>query len=181
MAEQSIFEQDIKVESDTLKHLSTLAQDLVSLEKEIEERELKLSELKKNLERLSREDIPQIMNNLGLSQIKLSTGETLTIADKIKANIAKKNLEIAFANMVNGEKDLIAQKAIAGLFKSEISIEGEDPKILELLVQNNIPYNTSKDIHYQTLNKYCREQIENGKPIPEGISVFQYQETKIKK
>lgn len=170
----------IELDTSVLTELSRLADKHKILEKEIEIAEEKLAEKKKELENVSRNLIPSILNSTGLSEVRLATGEKIIIQDKLNASIANKNYTLAYRNMINEEGgDEHAQSVIDALFKSQIVIDGEDEEVLNLLLDNDIAYDSKKSIHHQTLTKYCRDRLANGKTIPEGISVFEYQETKI--
>jgi hypothetical protein len=133
--------------------------------------------------------IPSILNECNLSEIKLTSGERIIIKDKVKSSIADKRIETAFAEMVNYECEKYDYKTayenINGLFKEKIILEkltDEEKEIaLEILVNNEIPYENKKEIHWQTLNSYVREKLDRGEVIPESINVFRYQETEIKK
>ena len=180
MSEDAIFD-DVQPEvGDKLEALSKLCGEYKSLEREIEDIEEKLKLRKKDLEEVSRVKIPAILNATGLSEVKLSTGEKLKVEDKIQASIADKNYTVAYRNMIQAEGgDSGAEVKIDSLFKSQVVLDEVSDAVLDLLLEHDIPYNTVRSIHWQTLRKYCKERLENGLTIPEGISVFQYQETKI--
>lgn len=156
----------------------------------IETLETIIKEYKKREEVLSREIIPTILNECFLSKIKLVTGEEIEIKEQLKVKIADKNYSQAFRNMVdqymkdNPEaKKEGAENYINELFKTKLTVNNDfiTEKTYQVLIDNEIPYDTKKDIHPQTLKKYCQDLVEQGKQIPEGINSFQYQETKIKK
>lgn len=181
MSTEELFKDTESISEDLLTQVSFLCQESISIEEDIVILEEKLKEKKKELENIQRNLIPSIFNSVGLSEIKLVSGETVEVKDKIKANIKNDDLILAYRNMINEEGgDEEAQRKIDSLFKSETILENVSDKVLDFLLDNDIPYNNKRSIHYQTLNKYCRERLEMGKEIPEGISVFQYQETKIK-
>lgn len=145
-----------------------------------------VKEFKKREERLSREIIPTILNSCFLSKITLRTGEEIEVEEKLKASISDKNYMSAFRNMVNAYKEEnncsneLAEDYINELFKTKLIIEDANEDTYNILIDNNIPYDIKKDIHWQTLRKYCQNRLDIGKKIPEDINVFQYQETKIK-
>ena len=143
--------------------------------------ESKLKEKKEDFEQVSRVAIPSILNEVGLAELKLSTGEKVTIEDKLKASIANKNYALAYSNMVKHEGgDEEAKNMIDSLFKTKTILENVSEEILDLLLDKDVEYDIKKEIPWQTLNKYCKERLEQGKEVPEGISVFQYQVTIIK-
>jgi len=172
--EHDIFEEPIEIKEDSLKKIL----ELVALQKKIQEDiqilEKALNDANRDLIEVSRNQIPAIMQGFNLSELKLSSGEKITVEDKLKASITKDNLEVAYTEMSKDGSEI--------LFKKGIKIENapNEEEILQILLDNNIPYNMEKSIHPQTLNKFCRERMEKGLLIPNGISVYTYQETKIK-
>lgn len=183
MSEGSIFDQvEQEVDVTVLSELSRLAEKQQTLEKEIEATEKYLSDRKKELENVSRNLIPSILNSSGLSELRLSSGEKIVVKDKLSASIPDKNYTLAYRNMITAEGgDDHAQQIVDSLFKSQVIIDGNNEDVLNLLLDNDIIYESKYSIHPQTLMKYCRDRLESGKTIPEGISVFQFQETKITK
>jgi hypothetical protein len=140
------------------------------------------------LRKISQEYIPAIMNETGMKELTLKSGYKVIVENKLKASIADKNYKKAFEEMVKekvkeGFKKKEAETLIRDLFKEQLIISNESitPEVKTTLFKNGIDFDEKMDIHYQTLTKYCREQLANGRTIPEGISHFEYQETKIKK
>lgn len=189
MSEETLFEPVVEVTEDSLKTLQELSVRFQTLEKEIEGMEEALKKKKKDLEEVSRNSIPSLLNSYGLSEIRLSTGEKVEIQDKLKASVTNSNYLLAYRNMLELEKELVkdpekAEEIVQDLFKSEIIVEESKDdyvdKLYDFLIEKEIPYSSKRSIHSQTLKKYCRGLLDQGLSIPEGISVFQYQETKIK-
>lgn len=179
MSEESIFnENETSLNDSVLTQLKEMCDAYKSLKIEIAKKESELKEVKERFEQVSREHIPSLLNSHGLSEIKLASGEKVVVTDKVKASIANKNYIQAYRSMVEAEGG-DAEKVDA-LFKSQAVIEDVSDNILDILLEHDIPYESKKNIHHQTLNKYCKERLEQGLQIPEGISVFQFQETKIK-
>lgn len=181
MPEESLFESTEEVSEDILTRLSDLCKQFQDLEIEIDEKDTVLKEKKAELEDVSRNLIPTLLNEVGLSEIRLKTGEKVEIKDKLHASVSNKNYTLAYRNMFNIEGgDENAQKIVDDLFKSQVIVESITDDVLNILLDNDISYERKMSIHAQTLKKYCASRLDQGKRIPVGISVFQYQETKIK-
>jgi hypothetical protein len=166
---------------DKLDELTDLCLLHKSLEKEISEIEEKLKGKQKELLEVSRNSIPSILNELMVSEIKLVSGEKVEVEEKLQASISNKNYLDAYKNMIDAEGgDELAKDKIDSLFKTQAILNESDDDTLNILIEEGISYDLKRSIHPQTLKKYCRGLLEEGKPIPNGISVFQYQETKIK-
>jgi hypothetical protein len=112
------------------------------------------------------------------------------IEDVIHASIADKNFEAAFKEMVEAEmkdKDLSYEDAysnIVCLFKTSVilsNLKDEDVKqVKEVLFKDGLPFSVKKEIHWKTLASYVKHKLAEGGNIPRQISVFKYQETKLK-
>lgn len=170
------------MEEDALKKLQELCDKFQELKFEIEKQESKLENSKRELENVSRNLIPPLLNDYGLSEVRLISGEKVIVSDKIKASISAENSMSAYKNMIKEEGgDQAGEESVDSLFKKQLVIEDQLDRAMKLLLQKQIPYDQKMSIHHQTLSKYCRLRLEEGKEIPKGISVFQYQETSIKK
>ena len=181
MQEGSLFENVDGVDTTTLEQVGELCKKQKVLMEEVKVIEESLKAKKKDLEKVSREDIPRIFNSAGLTRLDLATGETIEIKEQLKASIANKNYLLAYRNMVNAEGgDETATTMIDALFKSELVIENASDELMDMLLNKEISYENKKTIHHATLKSYCKNRLESGESVPEGISVYQYQEAKIK-
>lgn len=151
---------------------------------------------KKKLQKIKQESIPTLMNELGISELTLSTGQKVSIKDVIKPSITKANIHKVYKAMVKIEynktikeneneplDELYARKLseqkIKDLFKNNLVMEYTDEWVTFFL-KEEVSFEQNLSIHPSTLKKYCKDKLEAGEALPEGISVFQYQETKIK-
>jgi hypothetical protein len=142
-------------------------------------------EVKKKAEKLSRELIPNILNECGISSLTLSDGQKLTIVDEVKPSLAKERVQAAYQDMIRDEIERgrtreEAEANINELWKRAIVIEEPSKEKISVLIDNNIPYNQEMSIHHKTLEKYCKGMLEEGRTISTEIKVYTYQETKIK-
>lgn len=200
-----IFNEEKPISKDKLTLLSDLCKRKKDLEKDIERKTKELEDLGKKLQVVSRVSIPTLFQELGISSIGLDTGEMVEVSDELKASIADKNYIQAYQNMIAAEKQTLiddyrekygvdaeisdelledfvdmAEDHIEDLFKSQTIIDNADEETLDTLLDNDIPYELKRSIHWQTLKKYVQGRLDKGLTVPEGITVFQYQETKIK-
>ena len=80
----------------SLEELSALAQSLVQSERDAIEAEDRLKELKETARLLREETVPCAMQELGLTEIKLETGESISIKSEVFASIPSDKKEAAF-------------------------------------------------------------------------------------
>lgn len=168
------------VDQEALKKLSKLATKQVKLEIEIRNLTEQLKELNKQHASLSEKDIPELMFEVGVESLKLTSGETIEIKHGIKATIPEKNKPGAYA--------WLTEKGFGALIKHQFILEygkGENEKAenaRHILEEKSLRYKEKEDIHYQTLQKQVREFIEDGIDFPtELINIFEWQKTIIKK
>jgi hypothetical protein len=202
--DKNIFvEEKEEVSKDIMEQIIFLCDSMKSLQADISSLEDTISLKKERLQKISRERLPCLLYNLGISKISLNSGEEVSISEKVKPSISNKNYNLAYKNMIEEEyKALIsnldkkeekelndveierlhhqAVENIDALFKTNLSIEDTSGKTRQILLDNSILFDFNRTIHHKTLEKYCKQMLASGKNIPEGISVFQYQETKIK-
>lgn len=189
---------------DKLDHLSDLSHKLKilqekpnqnqveSLMKTIEQKEdVAISTLEEVVKKLKEKErklsqilIPSILEEVNLKEIKLKSGEKITVNDKVKASITKDNKTLAYTNMIKDEMNKgfskeEATRNIDALFKTKLETEVNE-ELMTYCLEKNIPYDKSLNIAWQTLNKYCRDKLEAGESIPDGISHYEYKETKLK-
>jgi hypothetical protein len=145
---------------------------------------------KEKEKQLSRDLIPTILNDTGLSEIKLPSGEKVIIEDVIKADIADKNIIEVFEEMIQCEMSdrkisyEEAKEEIENYFKKSVLLKNLDRETLnkttKVLADENLPYDNKMEIHWQTLKAYVKNKLSTGGKIPEKINVFIYRETKLK-
>lgn len=160
---------------------------------------------KKEYDAIARDQLPSILGDIGLSSLSLASGETLEIKDKLEASISDKNYMLARANMIRvesydkmiarqeiepipedkydevmGELSMEATESIDALFKKQLVIDNPTEELKEKILDMGIMYDNKYSIPWQTLRKYCSNQLAMGKSIPEGISVFEYSEAELK-
>lgn len=136
------------------------------------------------LTKIKQELIPSILNEVGLTELKLKTGEKVTIVNQVKPSLAKERIGTAIINMIkneieNGLDAGEAEEYIHSLFKDYLKVDTND-NLISYFLNNDIVFDRDQSIHFKTLEKYCKEKIESGQTIPEEIKVYTYQEAKIK-
>lgn len=176
---------------DALKKLQIFVDNYKHFEEVIEEAEDKLKLLKGHFKRLSEEDIPNLLSEFGLSEIKLKSGEKVIVKDD--ASITIKNDSLFFLWLKNREEDDIIK------LNYDFSNRMEDEARMHLddfLVDNDIEFETNMGVHGQTKKKYFKELLGIGKAdqkegiakgkymkqqdLPDWASVFILKKTKIK-
>lgn len=151
-----------KVDTGTGKALSSLVRDLRRVEKEIETAEEHLKYLKQQKHKLSVENIPQLMDEMGVERVDV---DGVTVARKmiVHASIPKDRQEEAFAWLrENNLDDIIKNDVTCSFGKGEDNIAGD---VIGLLQERGFNPNTKTHVHPSTLKAFVKEQFVAGRPI----------------
>jgi hypothetical protein len=163
----------------SLGDVGRLANTMVSRMREVESAEAELKTAKEELRQIQEELLPQAMSSLGLSQLKLETGEKLTVSHYYQASIPPEHRESAFDWLHdNGHGDIIKHNVSVDFKKGE----GEQAQLaLEKL--NDIGLSPKDEIKVapMTLKAFVREEIEAGRELPPEFNVYVGQKATIKR
>lgn len=162
----------------TLELVSQKAQELIELEKVIEEKQAELKEIQNKHKRISEEDIPSMLSEIGLSEITMSDGSKINTAQYYSARITPDKQEDAFGWLTdNGHGDIIKNTV-------SISFGREDNdsarKLADELSNKGLDPTQKQWVEPMTLKAFVREQVENGNDLPlETFNVYIGQKTRI--
>ena len=175
------FEQD-RVESvkqaDNAKALSEKVIELKSLEDEILNAEESLKKLKEQANQLSMIEIPQMMEDMHITKLKLKDGESVEVKKIYGASIPKEKQEEAFQWLRNN--------GLGDIIKNDITVtfgRGEDNKAAQYAVlargQGFEPVQKI-GVNPMTLKALVRERLESGLDVPADLfKPFAGNQTKI--
>jgi hypothetical protein len=146
--------------------------DILSLEDQVKRKKAELLQ--------TNDAIVQLMEQRGVKEIKLTSGDAVSYKSFVKASITKDKESDAFKWLQdNGHGDVI---------KNIVSVrfgKGEDQnanKLIDDLEQNGLSPDQKRKVEPMTLIALVGEQINLGKDIPlETFSVFMGNKVKIKK
>lgn len=168
------------IENDSLVRISAMAKLMLRQQREVEDLEVKLRTAKASLKQTAQTDIPDLMKELELSEITLSTGQQITIKDDVQAAIPEGSMPKAMAWLKEQGCDGIVKTKIAIVYeRGQADKAHEDAQ--KIAQELSVAVEISDTIHPQTLRAFVRERMEEGKPIPFDLfGVFPYSEAKIK-
>ena len=153
-----------EVSDGELSIVSALANKQLQLATEVANLEAELKAKKEEFRTTSEQELPDAMQAAGLTQIKLSTGENITINEFYNAHISKANQEIAYNwLMKNGHE---------GLIKHEVSLKfgREEGEVVEQAVSalqsRGLSPEVRQSVHPSTLKAFVKEQFTSGNDIP---------------
>jgi hypothetical protein len=150
--------------------------------------EQRVSQLKDEVFKLKTEEIPALMDQLNLSEVKMKDGSRVSIKPLVQASLPS---EGAILKCRDGEQRhemrerlkrgfaFLRKAGAAALIKTLLKADfGKDAEVkAELAVRQlkkiGIQAEVSKGVHPQSLNAWVRERLEDGKPVDmETFKVF---------
>lgn len=151
----------------SLDSMTALARALLDADASVEDAEANLKAAKERARILREETIPSAMQELGLEEIKLDTGQKLSVKQDVYAAIPTGQKEQAFT--------WLEQNGFGGLIKVEVTADyrkGEADAALQLfqeLQERGLQVEFGQSVHAQTLKAFLREQLANGTNVPLDI------------
>tara|TARA_Y100000401_G_C8243119_1_gene184113 strand:+ start:140 stop:721 length:582 start_codon:yes stop_codon:yes gene_type:complete len=152
------------VKNKDLNGVAEVAKKIQAKEVEIADLESQLKDLKKEHLKLTDEDLPQMLAEIGMSEFKLDDGSAVTIKQTYGASIRVDNREKAY--------EWLRQKGHDDIIKNTISCRfgrGEDDQASAFHAfasKEGFPTEQKTEIHSGTLRSWVRERVEKGEEFP---------------
>jgi hypothetical protein len=144
------------------KTLSTLVRELRNVEQQIEDAEANLKYLKQQKHKLSTDNIPALMDEMGVDRLDV---DGLTVSRKmiVHASIPADRKDEAFAWLrENNLDDIIKNDVTCSFGKGEDNIAGD---VVGILQDRGFDPKTKTHVHPSTLKAFVKERVTDGKPI----------------
>jgi hypothetical protein len=163
-----------------LTQLADLANRLKNLQWKIDQLDTDRHALQQIVDRISFSDIPSLMEQFGLSEVKLKDGSRVTIKPFVKANLPT---ETALTKCkTDEERDMLRDRIDGGLeylkkhgaesiIKNMLTVQfakGQSAlskKAIAALAKLGIQTDVVESVHAQTLTAWVRERLQEGKPV----------------
>jgi regulator of replication initiation timing len=150
------------VDTQTGSQLSQLVRNLRNVEQQIEDAENHLKALKAEKHRLSVENIPQLMDEMGVERLDVD-GVTVERKMIVSASIPAARKDEAFSWLRdNGLDDIIKNDVTCSFGKGEDNVAGD---VVGLLQERGFDPKTKTHVHPSTLKAFVKERVTDGKPI----------------
>ena len=175
------FEADQREDLNSVNDAKSLSDQVVklkSLEDQLLEKEKELKELKRNIDLVSGEVIPTMMQEMNISTLKLADGSSVEVKPVYGASISVANKEAAYT--------WLRENGLGDLIKNEITVSfgrNEDNKASQYAIlaqgQGYEPVQKLK-VEPMTLKALVRERLESGQEMPSDLfNVFAGNRTKV--
>ena len=172
---ESIISVDTGMSADIAKYCNKL----LETQKQILTTEEELKKLRDVEDTLSEQTIPNLMQQAGLSLLKLADGSSVEVKPFYSARIPASKSDEAF--------DWLRDNGHGDLIKNQVSLEfgmkqdNEAKSIIEELKAKGLPVKQKTSVHPSSLRGFVREQIQDlGKDVPaELFGTYVANKTKI--
>jgi len=153
-----------KIDQSGLNTVAGLARQIRDEEKIIAELEQKLKEKKKSLLKLTDEDLPSVLAEMGISSFSLDDGSTVDVKNTYGASILVDNRPKAYDWLRENGYDDIIKNTVSSTFG-----RGEDElanAFTAFAQKEGYFVNQKTEIHPQTLRAFVKERCEAGDEFP---------------
>ncbi len=168
---------------DIKERLLSLVNREVDLDAEITEAKVALIELEEKLKKLRREELPELLDEMGQEECKLADGRKVGVSRKVNGSVKEENREEWFAWLSETKNDgIIKTKVISEFGRGEID---DAKKAKEALMKAGFMSSLDQSIHAQTQSAFIREHLakdpesEGYKPLPDCVDLFEFREAKV--
>lgn len=174
--------EDADAGSDALVRIAQLAQLMIEQQRAVEAMEADLREAKEALRRTETEDLPELMSELGLSEIKLADGSKVEVKMDLHCGISEERRAEAHR--------WLEERGFGGLIKTAIVVSFERSERAEALgAAKQVAAELDRDValqdavHPATLKAFLKEQLalgaEGSRPPPELFGIRPYSKAKL--
>jgi len=169
---------NIDISQDSVKSISDKCNQFNTLKKQIEKDEESLSLLKQKARDMEERIIPEMMQEAGVSLLKLSDGSTVEVKPFYAAKIPESRVEEAFSWLRGkGFEDIIKNTVTASFNRGQ---DNEVSELIKVCEEHGFNYNKKEKVEPMTLKAFVKEQVEGGKELPFDLfGVYIANKTKI--
>ena len=167
---ETIFEEEMFADAATLdnvgadggKQLSGLVRQLNNVNQQIEDAETHLKALKQEKQRMAFEQIPMLMDEMGIERLDVD-GVTVKLKAFVSASIPADRKQEAFNWLrEHGLDDIIKNDIIVSFGRGQDNQAGD---VMYDLEQKGFHPEQKTHVHSMTLKAFVKERVEQGKPI----------------
>jgi hypothetical protein len=158
---------DIKARpgDNALTQLNALAERQAKEEAEVARLLAELEKAQEALKKTSEQDLPTLMDELGLADFRTTTGLRIEVSEEIRCGIPKANADAAFAWLDKNGFGRLVKRVISVPFA-----KGEEKKATAFKRKlKGLEYDDKKSVHHSTLKAFVVERLKSGEEIPSDL------------
>lgn len=164
-----------------LARVVKLGELLVARQEALTALETEAAKVKADVLKIEREDLPALMAEIGVSQIRLDSGKTISIKEDCDTRISEANKSSAFSwLLLNGYGGLIKTTVAITFGKGEHDAATAVSTALAAQYADR-PVSLDESVHPSTLKAFVKERMGAGDPVPLDLfGVYAYNKAVIK-
>lgn len=152
---------------DKLKKIAFFGERQRHLKKTIAELENNLTIVKEQLRKVVEQDLPEAMDEVGMTSFVMDDGSKITVSTFYSASIPEDRKDEAFEWLKENNFDGMIKADVKVQFgKGEFEIAQSFLQFIRGFNEKAIDPEYKESVHWQTLRAFVREQIEGGAPLP---------------
>jgi hypothetical protein len=153
-----------KVDQDGLSSVAAISRQILATETTIADLEQQVKDQKKQLLKLTDEELPAMLNELGISKFSLDDGSEVVVKQTYGGSITQANKEEAHGWLRQyGHDDIIKNTVTCQFGRGE---DNQAAAFLDMAEKNGFIAEQKTAVHPQTLRAWVKEQTENGNEFP---------------
>ena len=161
------FSEKQEVSSDSIKKLVTSCEKVEVANEYIANLEAKLKEAKERRSHIIEIEIPEVMDEIGMEEFKLSNGKKITIKQIIAASMPVATREEGLTWLEKNNHGDIIKTQLQIKFNREQHDAAKE--LAENLMEEQYNVSISSAVNPQTLKSFVKEQIEGGSELPKDL------------
>jgi hypothetical protein len=169
---------DGQLDQDRLARLGELVTRQLALEDEIETTTQRLKQLGEDLRGVSERDIPELLLDTGLSEVRLADGTKVLVRNDLKVRTTGEWRQPIL--------EFLVERGLDDVIKDELTIpfgKGQDVAVQRLsayLSAEGYQYGRDRTVHAQTFAALLRELLANHEDVPlDALGAYMWRHTKL--
>ena len=151
-----------QVDKDDASLLSNLIRRSIDIDDQIKDAEQHLKDLKFKKHKINTEDIPALMENMGLTTIEVDDHK-VKLRNYVHARIPDSRKQEAYAFLRSiGEESIIKNEVTVSFDRGQDNMAGD---LVGELNNRGLEPNQKTHIHPMTLKGWCKDRIDQGKEL----------------
>lgn len=155
--------------ADKLEAITAAAGQLLELQAQQQQLEDKAALVSGEMQRLTNEVLPALMDEAQIRQLMLDDGTPLSRVDDVFASISKADANAAADWLIaNGYGSIVKMAFTIAVDKGDTKLQA---KVRKLLAKERIGFEELSSVHSGTLRSFAKESVEAGRKLPPEIKV----------
>ena len=162
--EQDAAFSPVPVTDDALKSVQSIAVAMQTTQQKVFQLEEDLKREKENLRKLSDEDLPSKLQEIGIVNFELEDGSIVQVKENVSAHIKEDNRVAAYEWLRdNGLDDIIKNTVVCTFGRKE---DDKASDFFSFAKKEGFEPEQNSNIHPSTLKAFAKDRIAQGEEIP---------------